>query len=54
MAKAITIQLQNCLKDLTDQIKLGRLIDELGQDFRLNDAYLRAVELLELIEGESG
>jgi hypothetical protein len=54
MAKAITMQLQNCLKDLTDQIKLGRLIDELGHDFRLHDAYLRAVELLELIEDKSG
>ena len=41
-----------CLKDLTNQIKVGRLTDELGHDFQLNDAYLRAVELLVRIEGE--
>ena len=41
-----------CLKDLTNQIKAGRLTDELGHDFQLNDAYLRAVELLAQIEGE--
>jgi hypothetical protein len=35
-----------CLKDLVNQIKAGRLVDELGHDFRLNDAYLRARELL--------
>ena len=41
-----------CLKDLTNQIKIGGLTDELGHDFQLNDAYLRAVELLVRIEGE--
>ena len=41
-----------CLKDLTNQIKIGRLTDELGHDFQMNDAYLRAVELLVGIEGE--
>ena len=41
-----------CRKDLTNQIKVGRLTDELGHDFQLNDAYLRAVELLARIEGE--
>ena len=41
-----------CLKDLTNQIKAGRLTDELGHDFQLNDAYMRAVELLARIEGE--
>ncbi len=35
-----------CLKDLTNQIKIGRLTDALGHDFQLNDAYMRAVELL--------
>ena len=39
-----------CLKDLVSQIKAGRLVDELGHDFRLNDAYLRALELLERIQ----
>jgi hypothetical protein len=43
-----------CLRDLVSQIEAGQLTDELGHDFRLNDAYLRAVELLERIEGESG
>jgi hypothetical protein len=43
-----------CLKDLVSQIELGRLTDEFGHDFSLNDAYLRAVELLERIEGKSG
>ncbi len=42
----------NCLKDLKNQIKAGRLTDELGHDFQLNDAYLRAVELLVRIEGD--
>ena len=41
-----------CFKDLTSQIKVGRLTDELGHDFQLNDAYMRAVELLARIEGE--
>ena len=41
-----------CLKDLTNQIKLGRLTDELEHDFRLNDSYMRAVDLLARIEGE--
>ncbi len=41
-----------CLKDLTNQIKVGRLTDDLGHDFQLNDAYMRAVELLARIEGE--
>ena len=41
------------LKDLTSQIEAGRLTDEIGHDFRLNDAYLRAVELLERIEDAS-
>ena len=41
-----------CLKDLTNQIKVGRLTDELGHDFQLNDAYMRAVELLTRIEGD--
>ena len=41
-----------CLKDLTNQIKIGRLTDELGHDFQFNDAYMRAVELLVRIEGE--
>ena len=40
------------LKDLTGQIKAGRLTDELGHDFRLNDAYMRAVDLLAQIEGD--
>ena len=35
-----------------DQIKAGRLTDELGHDFQLNDAYMRAVELLARIEGD--
>ena len=43
-----------CLKDLVSQIKAGRLTDELGHDFRLNDAYLHALELLERIEGVFG
>ena len=43
-----------CLKDLVSQINAGRLTDELGHDFRLNDAYLRGVELLKRLEGESG
>ena len=41
------------LKDLTDQIKMGKLTDELGHDFRLNDAFLRAVELLARIEKDA-
>jgi hypothetical protein len=41
-----------CLQDLTNQIKAGRLTDELGHDFQLNDAYMRAVELLARIEGD--
>ena len=41
-----------CLKDLTNQIKVGRLTDELGHDFQMNDAYMRAVELLTRIEGD--
>ena len=64
MSKAPITRLQNasaeataeavvCLKDLVSQIRVGRLTDELGHDFRLNDAYLRAVELLERIESES-
>ena len=41
-----------CLKDLMNQIKIGRLTDELGHDFQLNDAYMRAMELLARIEGD--
>ena len=41
-----------CLEDLVSQIGAGRLIDEIGHDFRLNDAYLRAVELLAQTEGD--
>ena len=43
-----------CLEDLTSQIAVGRLTDELGHDFRLNDAFMRAVELLAQFEGDSG
>jgi hypothetical protein len=43
-----------CLEDLTSQIAVGRLTDELGHDFRLNDAFMRAGELLAQIEGDSG
>ena len=43
-----------CLKDLVSQIRAGGLTDELGHDFRLNDAFLCAVALLERIESASG
>ena len=43
-----------CLKDLTSQIMMGRLTDELGHDFRLNDAFMRSVELLAHIECDGG
>ena len=43
-----------CLKDLTSQINALRLTDELGHDFRLNDAFMRAMELLAQIEGDDG
>jgi hypothetical protein len=33
-------------------VAVGRLTDELGHDVQLNDAYMRAVELLTRIEGE--
>ena len=65
MSKAPITSLQNasaeeaaeaviCLKDLVSQIQVGRLTDKLGHDFRLNDAFLRAIALLERIEGASG
>jgi hypothetical protein len=41
-----------CLQDLTNQIKAGRLTDELGHDFQLDDAYMPVVELLTRVEGE--
>jgi hypothetical protein len=43
-----------CLKDLVSQIRPGRLTDELGHDFKLNDAFMRAVALLERMEHASG
>jgi hypothetical protein len=62
MSKAQVTRLQNasaenaaeaviCLNDLVNQIEVGRLTDELGHDFRLNDAFMRAVALLARIEG---
>ena len=65
MSKAPITRLQNasaeeaaeavvCLNDLVTQIQVGRLTDELRHDFRLNDALLRAIALLERIEGASG
>ena len=35
------------------QIEAGELTDQLGHDFRLNDAFLRAVKLLDRIEDAS-
>jgi hypothetical protein len=63
MSKAPIARLQNAsaeqaaeavlrLKDLVNQIEAGQLTDERGHDFRLNDAYLRAVELLAQTEGD--
>jgi hypothetical protein len=40
------IALQVRLQELTDQITATAPRDELGHDFRLNDAHIRAVELL--------
>ena len=48
------LEAMTCLKDLTRQIMLARLTDELGHDFRLNDAFMRSVELLAHIERDSG
>ena len=44
--------LQVALKDLTDQINATSPRDELGHDLRMNDAYLRAVELLRRLESD--
>jgi hypothetical protein len=65
MSKAPITRLQNasaedaaeavvCLNDLVSQIEAGRLTDELGHDFRFTDAFMRAVALLERIEGAPG
>ena len=43
--------LQASLKDLTDQIAATAPKDELGHDFRLNDAHIGAVELLSRLGG---
>lgn len=51
MIERVGFEAIRCLKDLVDQIGVGKLTDELGHDFRLNDAYRRALELLEQIEG---
>ena len=48
------LEAMTCLKDLTSQIMIGRLSDELGHDFRLKHAFMRAVELLTHIERDSG
>jgi hypothetical protein len=45
--------LQGCLKDLIGQMMVGPLVDELGNDFRMNDAFIRAAVVLELVEGGS-
>jgi hypothetical protein len=43
----------SCLRDLIAQIEAGKLRDELGHDFRLNDAFVRATALIEQIEAEN-
>ena len=48
------LEAMTCLKDLTSQIMMGRLTDDLGHDFRLNDAFMRVLELLTHIERDSG
>lgn len=55
VADIITVlEAMTCLKNLTRQIMIGRLTDELGHDFRLNDAFMRSLELLAHIERDSG
>ena len=43
----------SALRDLTNQIKMGKLTDEPGHDFRMNDAFFRAVELLARIDKDA-
>ncbi len=47
------IALQASLRDLTDQIEVTAPRDELGHDFRLNDAHVKLVELLGRLGGSS-
>ena len=43
--------LRASLKDLTDQIAATAPRDELGHDFRMNDAHIKAIELLARLGG---